>query len=835
MVVICDKPYPKDSSYNSYFELYPFPLSDFQKYAIQAIVDDNHVLVTAHTGSGKTLPAEFAIKHLAKSGKKVIYTSPIKALSNQKFHDFSQKFPGISFGLFTGDIKTNPDADVLIMTTEILMNYLFTSLNGEKSEEGLQFQIDIKNDLACVVFDEIHYINDTERGQVWEKTILMLPKHIQMIMLSATIDNPTGFAEWCERGETNDGGKQVYLASTNHRVVPLTHYGYITTTESIFKHVKDKAVQQEIRNTSNKLLLLQDANGKFNETGYKNIIRLDKLFNNNMQISKRKHVLNQLVSHLRDNDMLPAIAFVFSRKQVEVCANEITVPLFDFDSKVSSTIKHECEQIVRRLPNFKEYLQLPEYNKLISLLEKGVGIHHSGMIPVLREIVELMISKKYIKLLFATESFAIGLDCPIKTAIFTSMTKFDGRDERFLRSHEYTQMAGRAGRRGIDKLGYVVHCNNLFKPPTLREYQNILNGIPQQLVSKYAISYSLILNLLKNGQNNNFHSFSEKSMVYKEIMKSVAGQQLDYDNINNEISTYHYSAKTPSAICNMFIEQQTIFKTASNNARKKADKELKRLKNEFRTIENDANSIIKLNNLTSTRDRMKEDIEFTKQFIEIQTGRICSVLISKNFITCDNDRMCNSYLPENTYKLTDLGIIASNIAEIHPIIISDLANKWNWFNEFTPTQLVGLFSCFTDIKVSNDLRSNFPKTKDNFLKSKIEEVVNQYEYFDKMEGEVDIRSGINYYDALKYDIIDLSMKWCELDNERDCKIFIENEIKSISISIGDFTKAMLKIVAITKEWITVCEITNNVEAQHKFSQIDSMILKYVMTSQSLYV
>ena len=835
MVVICDKPYPKDSSYNSYFELYPFPLSDFQKYAIQAIVDDNHVLVTAHTGSGKTLPAEFAIKHLAKSGKKVIYTSPIKALSNQKFHDFSQKFPGISFGLFTGDIKTNPDADVLIMTTEILMNYLFTSLNGEKSEEGLQFQIDIKNDLACVVFDEIHYINDTERGQVWEKTILMLPKHIQMIMLSATIDNPTGFAEWCERGETNDGGKQVYLASTNHRVVPLTHYGYITTTESIFKHVKDKAVQQEIRNSSNKLLLLQDANGKFNETEYKNIVKLDKLFNNNMQISKRKHVLNQLVSHLRDNDMLPAIAFVFSRKQVEVCANEITVPLFDFDSKVSSTIKHECEQIVRRLPNFKEYLQLPEYNKLISLLEKGVGIHHSGMIPVLREIVELMISKKYIKLLFATESFAIGLDCPIKTAIFTSMTKFDGRDERFLRSHEYTQMAGRAGRRGIDKLGYVVHCNNLFKPPTLREYQNILNGIPQQLVSKYAISYSLILNLLKNGQNNNFHSFSEKSMVYKEIMKSVAGQQIDYDNINNEISTYHYSAKTPSAICNMFIEQQTIFKTASNNARKKADKELKRLKTEFRTIENDANSIIKLNNLTITRDKMKEDIEFTKRFIEIQTGRICSVLLNQEFIICDNDRMCNSYLPENTYKLTDLGGVASNIAEIHPIIISGLATKWNWFNEFTPIQLVGLFSCFTDIKVANDLRSNFPKTKDSLLKSKIEDVINQYEYFDKLEGDIDIRSGINYYDALKYDIIDLSMKWCELDNERDCKIFIENEIKSISISIGDFTKAMLKIVAITKEWITVCEITNNVEAQHKFSQIDSMILKYVMTSQSLYV
>ena len=222
MVKLCNNQYPNDSKYETYFESYPYPLSDFQKYAIEAIVEGQHVLVTAHTGSGKTLPAEFAIEHFVKKGKRVIYTSPIKALSNQKYSEFSKKYPHISFGLMTGDIKINPDADVLIMTTEILMNALFLQTQNDNIEQtsSLQFQIDINADLACVVFDEVHYINDADRGQTWEKTILMLPKQIQMVMLSATIDAPERFTKWAERG---DESKEVYLASPHHRVVPLTH------------------------------------------------------------------------------------------------------------------------------------------------------------------------------------------------------------------------------------------------------------------------------------------------------------------------------------------------------------------------------------------------------------------------------------------------------------------------------------------------------------------------------------------------------------------------------------------------------------------------------------
>jgi antiviral helicase SKI2 len=514
MVFICNDKYEGELELPSNIPPYPYPLSCFQKYAIDGIMKGNHVLITAHTGSGKTLPAEFAINFFTSQKKKVIYTSPIKALSNQKFYEFTKKYPHISFGLLTGDIKANPTADVLIMTTEILMNALFSSTNQTSSliaESPLSFQMDIENDLGCVVFDEVHYINDADRGQTWEQTILMLPRHIQMVMLSATIDNPTGFAEWIENrkpirdtlfDESQKDVKKVYLASTNHRVVPLTHYGYFATTETPFKTVKDKTVQQKIRDSTNKLILLRTSTGLFKDEGYHEIHQLINLFDKHQMYMKRKFVLNNLVSHLKKNEMLPAIIFVFSRKSVEQCAKDITTNLLEDDSKIPYIVRNECEQIIRRFSNYREYLELPEYNDLVALLEKGIGIHHSGMIPVLREIVELMISKKYIKVLFATESFAIGLDCPIKTAVFSALKKFDGSSIRDLLPHEYTQMAGRAGRRGIDHVGHVVHCNNLFDIPSVNEYKQILCGRPQKLVSKFKISYPLIFRLFQNPNEN---------------------------------------------------------------------------------------------------------------------------------------------------------------------------------------------------------------------------------------------------------------------------------------------------------------------------------------------
>lgn len=832
MVKICNDPYPSNSKYDSHFELYPYPLSDFQKYAIEAIVEKQHVLVTAHTGSGKTLPAEFAIQHFTNQGKKVIYTSPIKALSNQKYYEFTKKFPEISFGLFTGDIKTNPDADVLIMTTEILMNYLFTSTTNaddSESQPALQFQIDVQNDLGCVVFDEVHYINDADRGQTWEKTILMLPRHIQMVMLSATIDNPQCFAKWCEKDDTEPDAKGVYLASTNHRVVPLSHYGFLTTTEAVYKTIRDKETQKEIRDNTNLLIPLQDANGVFNEVNSKKITKINGLFDKNRIRINRKHALNKLASFLKEKEMLPAIAFVFSRKNVESCAHDITVPLNEFDSKVSYTVRSECEQIIRKLPNYKEYLELPEYNRLVSLLEKGIGIHHSGMIPILREIVELMISKRYIKLLFATESFAIGLDCPIKTAIFTSLTKFDGHTQRHLLAHEYTQMAGRAGRRGIDTVGHVVHCNNLFDTPMLSDYKLILGGKPQQLVSKFHISYSLILNLLKNGQTRDFHLFSQKSMVQQEILKSLAGTQTEMNDTEQliiEKEKFILTSKTPRDVCETYIKTQNIMKLATNKKRKQLERDVRNMEDEYKYIKEDAAKVYYLVELKDKVDTLQMDLQYTESYVKQQTDRICDIMCENGFIIRN---------PDDTYTLTLLGNIASNVAEIHPLIISELMVKWQNFTNFNTIQLVGLFSCFTDIKVPDDMRTHILNIADIFLEAKIKSVSHQYDKYSDLEQESQVNTGLNYTDPLIYDMVEFSMHWCECTTETECKAFIQNDVYDKSISIGDFTKAMLKIVTISKEFMNVCEQLNLIELQHKLSQIEGMVLKYITTSQSLYV
>ena len=835
MVKLCNTPYTNESKYDEYFALYSYPLSDFQKYAIEAIVEGHHVLVTAHTGSGKTLPAEFAINHFTKIGKKIIYTSPIKALSNQKYYEFTQKYPHISFGLFTGDIKTNPDADVLIMTTEILMNSLFSQ--NTTTNTSLQFQINIHDDLACVVFDEVHYINDEHRGQVWEKCILMLPQHIQMVMLSATIDAPIRFATWCQRGY-ND--KEVYLASTNHRVVPLSHYGFLTTNESFLKGIKDKEVQKQIRDTTNKLILLQNEHGKFNDAGVLEMKKTIKVFDDRKAIHKRKMVLNNLALFLRDRDMLPAIAFVFSRKHVELSAKEITVPLLEDDSKVSYTVRRECEQIIRKLPNFHEYLELPEYNDLVDLLEKGIGIHHSGMIPILREIVELMISKKYIKILFATESFAIGLDCPIKTAIFTGLMKFDGCNERYLLSHEYTQMAGRAGRRGIDTIGHVVHCNNLFDLPIMTEYRNMLCGTPQKLVSKFRISYSLILNLLKseltlqNGTTTNFVTFASKSMVYDELQTEIENSKKRIDELVDKMNKKKLivdTLKTPNNVCRKYLELENALKTSVNKKKREIDKEMQRIMDEYCNVVKEMKIVVEYDELQRELISEREHNLYLGTYISEQIRRICYILTTHGYVT--QIQLENS--PESDYELTQLGKVAASIAEIHPLIFSKMLLSTNYFQEFTSKQLIGLFSCFTDVKVDNDQRLSVPKSNDSLLETTIQDMNKQYKYMQNIEITSEIHTGIIYEDALMFDIIDDSIEWCDCSNEIECKIFIQTKIADKGISVGDFTKAMLKIATIVKEITGICEETQHLDLLHKLNQIEPMILKYITTSQSLYV
>ena len=416
------------------------------------------------------------------------------------------------------------------MTTEILKNTLYLKNNGEK--DGLEFDIDIQTELGCVVFDEVHYINDPSRGKVWEETIMLLPEHIQMLMLSATIDKPERFAKWIEKIKNNT--KEVIIAGTNERVVPLVHYMWFNTKQ---KPVQDKMFISMINNRANKMCVIKDSNTNFNTELYLDICKIKKYLKQEKQLVQNAYVLNNLVEHLKRNGMLPAICFVFSRKMVEKYASLIEKSMVSEDDyKFQENIDKECFGILNKLPNYKEYLELPEYQFVLGLLRKGIAIHHSGVAPILREMVEILFGKGYIKLLFATETFAVGINMPTKTVIFTDFTKYDGNDNRILRSPEYTQMAGRAGRRGLDTIGHVVHLVNMFDIPEMREYMDMMNGKPQLFVSKFKISYNLLLNILSNTTDiNQIKNHVEKSMMNLDIVESIANTKQEIAQQQEEI------------------------------------------------------------------------------------------------------------------------------------------------------------------------------------------------------------------------------------------------------------------------------------------------------------
>ena len=858
MPVICSPVFPQEEEYDTHFAVFGnMELSEFQKHAIKAIVDGHHVLVCAPTGSGKTLPAEFAIRHFIGKKKRVIYTSPIKALSNQKYHEFSRKYPDISVGLCTGDIKTNPTADLMIMTAEILNNRLF--LLDEKSSCGdLSFEMDLNTELASVIMDEVHYINDESRGQVWEQTIMTLPKQVQMIMLSATLDEPEAFAKWVEdtrRCEEwvedtrptpteNCEEKKVYLAQTCTRIVPLSHYAFFPKApDALLKATKSTALEPVVKTQTNKLITLQNSVNKFQPQGYKTVEQLSEIWADTIKGKvSRKHVLNSLATFMKGSDdpdiddtMLPAIVFLFSRKQVEQSAQDLTANILAFDSKIPYNAARECEQIVRRLPNWREYVELPEYKTLVALLEKGVGIHHSGMIPVLREIVELMISQKKIFLLFATESFAIGLDCPIRTAVFTGLTKWDGSSNRHLHAHEYTQMAGRAGRRGIDKVGHVIHLPLLFKNgiPSEIVYKDILSGKPQKLVSKFHVDYNMVLSLLKKGIHADFHLFAERSMSKNSILAESEDIRREIEKAKVSLEEKRAASnhiRTPKEACAECDALQNQMTMTNAKKRKEVERKITALKSQHKYLAEDMALLDKVRALereiVSREREMGEVISHLKR----QTDVVCEILVIRRIIKMDDNQSWELGNP--------FGLIASNLRETHPIPLAELVIKTRWFAGWSVKQMIGLLSVFVDVRVPDEQRSNAPSSKDSNVLAAMELLQESYENLREDEVSMCAYTGIEYERALCFDIADVMMEWCELADELACKQFL-TELQAADISTGDFAKACMKLSAVAKELGSTCEsfpgLVEAIGLARLLSDVDSAILKSVATTQSLYL
>lgn len=850
MVKVCSYNYPKpeEEGYEEYYSLFSHPLHDFQKWSIKGIVTGNHILVAAPTGSGKSLPAEFAINYFHSKGKKVIYTSPIKALSNEKFYNFTKKYQHISFGLVTGDIKCNPDADCIIMTTEILLNKLYQikSKNADKCPtSSVSFEMDIENELGCVIFDEIHFINDEHRGHVWEQSIMLLPHHVQMIGLSATLDNPEKFAHWLEtKGDiSKKPEKDVYLVRKQHRSVPLIHYSFITATNGVNKVIKDKATQEEIKRTINKPWIIQDEKNVFNDAQYQIINKTLKLFQKHDIRVKRQHVLNNVTEYLVEHEMLPALCYVFSRKQLERCAEELTTNVLEFDSKVPYTVDRECEQIIRKLPNYEEYLHLPEYVNLVKMLRKGVAIHHAGLMPILREMVELLFARGFIKILFCTETMSVGINLPVKTAIFTDINKFNGEINRTLYAHEYTQAGGRSGRLGLDKVGHVIHLNNLFRNVETATYKQMMNNKPQTLVSKFKISYNLILNLIDIGDNN-LVQFAKKSMITGDLDSQMVQIYNQMSRLEAELDTSTQNIqylRTPFEIVKQYNELLRTRENTVNKKRKEIERQIQDIQDKYKFLQQDRQIYDKIIVKEQELDTLKGQYKTIESYFQSGVGTVLELLRGENFIedglqsephtetifdtTTNRDEL-------NSVQLTLLGRIAAQIREIHCLAFARLFED-KTLDTLSAKQLVALFSCFTNIRVQDDMRDNVPKSDDQVVNSNVLNAARLYNEYKDKELSININTGFDY--EIQYDLLNYVEKWCDSECVEDCKLVLQEMAEKKDIFLGEFVKALLKINNISCEFEKIAEMTGNIAFLSKLKEIPNMTLKYVVTNQSLYV
>ena len=639
-------------------------------------------------------------------------------------------------------------------------------------------------------------------------------------MLSATLDSPEKFALWCEtRGSSNS--KIVYLATTYERVVPLTHYSFITCTQGIFKVLKDKQLEMEIMRATNTLHTIQDAKGIFNEANYIRVNKILNIFQDKNHFVKRQHILNTVSKHMVDNNMLPAICFVLSRKALEQCAKEVTTVLLEDDSKIPYIVRKECEQIIRKLPNFEEYLNLPEYTNMVSLLEKGIAIHHAGIMPVLREMVELLFAKGYIKLLFATETFAVGINMPTKTVLFTDLNKFDGSGLRPLYSHEYTQMAGRAGRRGIDTVGHVIHLTNLFKNMDQLTLKTIMKGKPQTLVSKFKISYNLLLNLIDIGETN-YTKYAKRSMVQNDIDNTVKGYYDKISQLQSEIDNMSIvlaNCKTPISTVEEYIDLKQKRTSAINKKRKDIDRSIQNILEQFKNVEKDVETVSKY---TSKRDEMNHlhnELTATELTLETNVTKVVDLLKSDGFVTDDS-------------KLSIKGIIAANIRETHCLVFAELIESGK-LKQFSAKELVGILSCFTNVSVPENKRSILPNSDFKHVK---ECVVSLYDMYTKqcdIEVKNRINTGFDY--SMHFDLIDYTISWCDCDSDTECKLLLIQVSTEKDIFLGEFIKAILKINNITAEMEKVAEILGDMELLSILKEVPHLTLKYVATNQSLYV
>lgn len=803
-LTIRDKKYNEelDGEFSSKPHDFGFDLDHFQKHAIMAIKRAEHVLVTAHTGSGKTVPAIFAIADSLEKNKKIIYTSPIKSLSNQKLFELSQKFPSV--GIMTGDIKFNPDAQCIIMTTEILRNILYHDTSNQGSTP--QNHVDIA-EIDKVIFDEVHYINDPDRGRVWEECIILMPKEITMIMLSATIDKAHEFASWI--GDIKQ--KTINLIPTTHRVVPLEHFMFLPNNDI----PSSECVNHD---------LVKIVDSKKNFQNY-------NLIKQHYYQEPTNILVGKLVNFLKEHKKTPALFFVFSRKETERLARGLTKRMVSAE---------EAGEILRifnwELRKYKKlYETSRQYHEIEQLIQKGIAYHHSGLVPVLKEVVEILFAKGLIKLLFATETFAVGVNAPTKTVIFPKITKYSNNGFRLLRTDEYLQMAGRAGRRGLDLSGDVI----LLPTTELADFgilKKMLTGKSPSIQSKFRLNYQFILKII-NSSLHDLEAFIKNSLISKDIKAQISADKMLLKTIEDKKahSQTQFTKEDLTLFKNIKTKERQLLQLRGNQHKKaqiKFNKEVQSIKN-YKLLKA---KFDKHEELINNINKINASIDACENEINIDIDKMINYLYDNSYITIKAPldktpkeqhllALNKNGFMSNMISLDLKGVIASQISECNEIILTEIITNKH-FLDLSGPDIVAVLASFIEEKTCEEIEFKDLKISDNAkqmldLISYIAEDFGSYEY----NSGIDIQSDWKLY----LSFVGPAYDWANMVPLHEILA------KNSDIYEGTFIRNILRIYNMVENIKNIMEILDQPHILKKLEGIDTILIRDQVTTTSLYI
>jgi len=527
---------------------YPFPIDDFQLEAIAHLAADRSVMVAAPTGTGKTLVAEYAIWRAQQRGQRVIYTTPLKALSNQKYRDLRTIYGFDAVGLVTGDIVEHSTASIVIMTTEVYRNMLLEE-GGDRFGRGESIIPSSMADVGSIIFDELHYLSDIGRGPVWEEAIICSPPNVQLVGLSATVSNAEDLADWISRVH-----RPISLVVHEERAVPLEHYYFLANTLHLVQDADGNRIERfpdvggEARIASmmkrNRTYTFDDGeeSREWEEDQWANKNKSHRATNKSAAeelsvssstsvheqekqsskptrlVERRAPETGEVLTALRDADLLPCLYFLPGRKVVEEGAESAALHVFTTPEE-EALIKEEVGVWLENMP--KEDRNLQQVHALAEILPRGLAFHHAGLLPGLKVLVETLFARGHLRAVFATDTLALGINMPARAVVVGSLSKFDGQEMRLLTPNEYRQLTGRAGRRGMDVRGAAVIPYSPWEP--FEDSFRRITGELLPVTSSFVIRYNSILNLWRPGDVKHLRRICASSL--REYQRYVLWEQ----------------------------------------------------------------------------------------------------------------------------------------------------------------------------------------------------------------------------------------------------------------------------------------------------------------------